>query len=61
VAGGPGNGKSPLAAPAFQELHLIFATITSTYGLVIGAPRICQSAKLLSQFSLPYTMSFRGA
>jgi hypothetical protein len=21
VAGGPGNGKSPLTTPAFQELH----------------------------------------
>jgi hypothetical protein len=44
------NGESPLTAPAFQQFHLIVATVISTDDLVIGAPRICQSAKLLSQF-----------
>lgn len=43
------NGPS-IDGPAFQQLHLIFATVISTHELVIDAPRICQSAKLLSQF-----------
>jgi hypothetical protein len=32
------NGKSPLKALAFQQLPLIFATVTSFYDLAIGAP-----------------------
>jgi hypothetical protein len=49
LADGPGNGSSPLAAPASQQLHLIFATVISTYDLAIGALLTYQSAKLLSQ------------
>jgi hypothetical protein len=44
------NRKSPLTDTTFQQWHLIFATVISTDDLVIGAPQICQSAKLLSQF-----------
>jgi hypothetical protein len=33
------NGKSPLTAPAFQELHWITAPVISTYALVIGTSR----------------------
>jgi hypothetical protein len=45
------NRKSPLTDLAFRELPLIFATVISTYDLVIGAPLTYQyqSAKLLSQ------------
>jgi hypothetical protein len=50
MADAPGNGKSPLTAPAFQQLDLILATLTSTYDLAIGALLTYQSAKLLSQF-----------
>jgi hypothetical protein len=37
VGDGPGKGKSPLTAPAPQQLYLIFATVISTYDLVIYA------------------------
>jgi hypothetical protein len=30
LADGPGNGTSPLKAPACQQLHLIFAIVIST-------------------------------
>jgi hypothetical protein len=43
------NGKSPLTASAFQQLYLIFATVTSFYDLAIGALLTYQSTKLLSQ------------
>jgi hypothetical protein len=33
------NGKSPLTTPVSQQLYLTFATVTSTYDLVIGAFR----------------------
>jgi hypothetical protein len=46
LADGPGNRKSPLTGPEIQELHLISATVISTYDLAIGAPQISQSATL---------------
>jgi hypothetical protein len=50
LADGPGNGKSSLTAPAFQEMHLIFATVTSIHDLASGALLTCKSGKLISQF-----------
>jgi hypothetical protein len=38
LADGPGNGKSPLTAPAFQQFHLIVATVTSIHDLDTPAP-----------------------
>jgi hypothetical protein len=39
LADGPGNRKSPLTTPVFQQLHLITVIVASTYDLVIGTFR----------------------